>query len=922
MERSKYFNYTRPTQTQLNYTESSKGQAIIRRIDSACQMGIAEGFRVTVNAVDATLIDIGAGIGYCGGKYLQAEVNGDDAGERISTLTTEVTGGTISGQALASYTSGTINYVSLVYSETETIPLAETTLPYTEHDTIVAESYRVSVLTATQWAALTMADLRQRILVAKVTAQGAGTALQAANIQQVIQPKTHPTPTQPSNITGVTLSSISDETLIGNGTLRFVAATKTLYWKAPGDAEGTGIPITTSGEYTVYSNDSTYWIKADVTYSGLPVVDQSDTIYIQALYGSTIPKFSAEDTVHRDLTGSGTPAKNNPHGITMNDIEGGTFDHADLFHKNGISYDADSTQLAPTINAVADSIDVTNIGGFSNTFLVDGINYQTLNNIAAGTDGRLYFDITPALASGDYMIYVNSAGDLQYVKIAEYAPLNAADERVLFSGFLEILDMQNKVSGNGTLTWTAADQTLEWQAPGDGAAGTAVKLFDAGIGMLGYAGIYKIYSQDTDNWIIIGVSTGALGGDNASTFDIDLNISDQPFDEFLRVGIVTWNNIGDIHYNLRDIRTFRTADTKDELYEEHDSDGRHTKPISARLKVFDATGPAVYAWAPNMGALAVADTDVGAYCIAAVDSGVYGEAGGDKGVIGGAANDYGGSFVAQVNTGVYAAAVADIGAYIVAGGNTGAYVTVGGNTGAFVQAKETGMRVNATGGNVGIYVSAFVDSGIYVTAKGDGAVLGTVPGTYGGSFGAGNQAVYGSASASFGVRGTAADLAGYFVANGNNGAANIVGLYGSAGNVGAAQKAVGVNGYVGGSAATGVYGQAAHVSYGTGVYGLAGTGQAGALAYGVFGEAGAAGVGVCGLAGVIGLLAKVSAAAGVAARLDATVANGTGMQVWASKIFAEISAPIVATVGALLNSGILVSVPVYGTCLIPLVATV
>jgi hypothetical protein len=189
-------------------------------------MGIRTGFRVTVNSGDATLIDIGPGEGYTGGYFLSENVRSTGSGERVSTITDETSGQpgyvpTVQGQALATYTAGAKNYVTLVYSESEDTDLAERDFPFTVRKSIVRESFSVIVYTASQWNAFTAAQLSNRILVGIVTAQGAGSPLSASDIQQVVQPKSHPSAAQPSSVTGVTITSLSQETLIGNATLRF-----------------------------------------------------------------------------------------------------------------------------------------------------------------------------------------------------------------------------------------------------------------------------------------------------------------------------------------------------------------------------------------------------------------------------------------------------------------------------------------------------------------------------------------------------------------------------------------------------------------------------------------------------------------------------------------------------------------------------
>ena len=286
MQRTEYWNQTRPSQTQLNNTEDSKVNGILRRMRSLAQMGIRTGFRVTVNAGDATQIDIGPGEGYTGGYYLSENIrssgsgSSSGAGERISTLTDGATGEvgyipTVEGQGLAVYTSGALNYVALLYRETTDTPLAERLYPFTSRNTIIRETFSVVVYTAAEWAAFTAAELSDRILVAIVTAQGAGNALSLANINQVTQPKTHPTTAQPSTLTGVTITGLSQETLVGSGTLRWEVSTSKLYWTAPGDVEGTGVAIPDSGVYTVYSSDTSYWVELTVVFASLPAADTS-----------------------------------------------------------------------------------------------------------------------------------------------------------------------------------------------------------------------------------------------------------------------------------------------------------------------------------------------------------------------------------------------------------------------------------------------------------------------------------------------------------------------------------------------------------------------------------------------------------------------------------------------------------------------
>jgi len=860
MERTKYFNETRPTETQLNYTEETRSRTSLRRQRATNSMGVARGFSVTINSIDPTTIDIGPGEGYTGGHYPLVTVTGENTGERISTISDSASGlgdspYTAQGQALAVYTAGAKNYVSLVYTETEDTPLAEISYPFTAHDTIVRESYSVSVLSESNWNLLTLGQLRQRIFLGIVTAQGAGKPLSSANIQQTVQPKTHPTCTQPTNITGVVLGSTSDETLIGTGTLHFTVIDYKLYWAAPGDTEGSGVSISSSGVYILYSHDTTYHITATVTYASLPASDEYDSIDIESMYGQDYPRYSAMDTVHRDMVGTGTASPTNPHRVSLYDITGGFLDHADLYHVNGISTDADTTQLECAIDSVNDRILVSNLGGYSNAFLIDGISRETLTGIAAGVDGSVEFDTLPNTASGEYLIYIDSSGNLQKVKCGDpFWSVNAY-----------IVDSNNTTASTpgdqATITWNATSQTLTYQAPGDGAPGAAVRIVPDPVLGADYRGYYKLYSSNLSNWIIVRC-VGALGGSNSTVFDTSMTATHRE-ELILKLGMVNWDLPTEILSNLRDIRQWRTADNQSIFLEEHDALGRHNKSIPHIFRVGVTSGPAIYAAASDSSAVAAtaggsqavwarAPNAVG-YFTADTASAVVGTASASFGVWG-RAKDMAGYFTASASTnasihGIYATASNASQAASAVGVKAVAYTAVwasGTLNGVYATASTA---VSASGNYVGVCASAA--AGIGVKGFGSTAFYGTATdigvkveaGTYGGSFSASEMGVIAKGDGSVDVA--------------------VWGVYGSAANASAGNihKAIGVQGYVNAIGATGVYGiNTVLGGVCTGVYGYVASG------WGVFGQASASGAtGVYGLnsASGCGVLGSVSAGTGV-----------------------------------------------------------
>lgn len=868
MQRTNYWNQTRPTDTQLQWTETSKINAINQRLRSSAQMGISWGFQVTVNSTDNTKIDVARGEGYSGGMFLINEFETAESGQRISTYTdtpsgTDDTGPAATSQALADYTAGVKNYVSLVYRESTAYPLAERAFPFTVRQTVVTEGFYVSVLTETQWNLLDSEERNKRVLVGIVTAQGAGTALTAADIDQFVQPKTLPTTTQPSALSGVTVVGIADVTPLGIGTLRWETSTNMIYWTAPGDTEGTGLSISDSGVFTVYSNNPNYYIELNIVWGSLSLVavETSENISVRSLYGRSIPMFSAVDQIHRDMIGSGQPSETNPHALTLADIGGGTLDHADLFHVNGISKDADTSQLECQIDAINDRIQVTSLGGYENSFLVDGV---TLTEVSGSP--YVNFDTTPAPTTGEYLIYIDSGGNLDKVQIGSD----------LWDTDIYIVDMKNTVAGTGTITWTAASASLTYQAPDDGSAGAAVYVMGDNPSD-DPSGYYKLYSSNTDNWVIVRV-VGALGGNNSSTITIVKDETDYADESMLKLAVVNWNSGTETLSNLRDIRSFVTADNRTETEEEHDADGRHTKVLQQELRVNVGTNnDAIFGSASLRGVVGEATSIIGVYG-EAPNSGIYGYAATHNGVVGSAETNDGVKGLANSQFGVYGSAE-----------TCGVKGEASVDTGVFGWAPygDTGVKGQATG-LYGVYAIAS-GTGVYGSASSTG-IYGHGNLIYGGYFTASNTGIYGTAGALYGlyakasesaIYGSASNTAIYAIVSGNTavygsavsraiyGVANSkIGVYGSAsvtgGDFAASNTAIKgeAPGVIGGylqASATGIYGYA---EVDTAIYARAG-GDIGVYAIassdtGVYGEADASGGAFSANAGNYGVWAQAA----------------------------------------------------------------
>jgi hypothetical protein len=518
------------------------------------------------------------------------------------------------------------------------------------------------------------------------------------------------------------------------------------------------------------------------------------------------------------------------------------------------------------------------LGGYENSFLVDG---NTLTEVAGSP--YVNFDTTPAPTTGEYLIYVDSGGNLGKVQIGSD----------LWDTDIYIVDMKNTVAGTGTITWTAASATLTYQAPDDGAAGTAVYIMgdDPSDDPHGY---YKLYSSNTDNWVIVRV-VGALGGNNSSTITIVKDETDYADEAIIKLAVVNWNNGTETLSNLRDIRSFVTADNRTETEEEHDSDGKHTKVLQQELRVNVGTNDgAIFGLAASMGVIGAAANNSGIYGSASTQ-GVVGWADGDYGVDAGAGNDYA----------VYGDAANDYGIFGIAGNNTGVYGKATHDYGGYFLALDnTGVFGSAD--TYGVYGSAIASYGGYFKASATGvygsasntAVYGYAPLLYGGYFKASESAVYASASntavygvasasavyasaanntgfygiaSSYGAYITATEQIGIYAEGRDNtaiyavatnpdtvAALTITGIYSTAANPWSHRYAIAIVGVADNSAATGIYGSA----------GTAGTGVRGA---------GVSGVGVLGTClgdGVAGVLGSQSSSIGVKGLADNTAVYG------------------------------------------------
>jgi hypothetical protein len=392
--------------------------------------GVLSGFEITINAGNNTRIDISAGSGYTpNGEYVEA--------------------GPFTNVALADSSSGAVNYILIVYDELQSEPEAHET-DGTTRFTKATASPRLAVLTALDYNALPQSEptlilnSKDRALIIGIVV-GTGGALTPNSITMPRKYSRVLEASQPVNITGVKISSISPGTQIGTGTLTWNAAPgNTLTWQAPGDgAPGAPTSISSSGEYTVTSSGGTS-IKVVVTFSLLPSTNKSDSIVISDIYTDPVARFTAEDWQHRTMLGSGNPTVHNPHGMTFDDlspgVSGSLEEHQDLAHSNGIAAGSSPSLLTATVNTV-DAPDKLSVTGFSpgDVVYINGkkVTAPTGTVEVTFTDGS----INPAL----YGIYLSQNGTIFKHKLVEYSSTSGIINNV------QIVDVENVPPGTYTI---------------------------------------------------------------------------------------------------------------------------------------------------------------------------------------------------------------------------------------------------------------------------------------------------------------------------------------------------------------------------------------------------------------------------------------------------------------------------------------
>lgn len=320
-ERSLYPANVEVRQRDLAFTESSKSEQIRQRTIDTFGAGRITGLEVEPYASDTTLLQVSTGRAYM--------PNGE-----LSDLDVAAT-----AIALSDPTSGAVNLVCLVYTETEGTPAAHE-FDGTTRNTRATASTSVRVYTQAELNALpgTLPDqtqvARDRVaVIAEVEGAGASTAIPSSNITQGPLGSVL-TSVQSATVTPIPGVEFLDTSYVGTGTgtLRINATSRsadandrrefTLEFLGPGGTYGSAVSVTGTGEFTLTSGTTSDTLTVFVDEGSLPQAATTTTnlsfspVYVLNDYDPANP----EDAIHRQRQGTLAPTASNPHGQALQDL--------------------------------------------------------------------------------------------------------------------------------------------------------------------------------------------------------------------------------------------------------------------------------------------------------------------------------------------------------------------------------------------------------------------------------------------------------------------------------------------------------------------------------------------------------------------------------------------------------------------------
>ncbi len=222
------------------------------------------------------------------------------------------------------------NFICLVYKETEGTPKPHEDTG-TSHNTRVAESYDVLVMSESDYNILSQIEKDNRIVVG---IEKDGIIQQSLEIREEITSSL-------LDIVGIDILKYSYETPYGKAWFYyeyssgppFITPIIRIKYKAPGDSYGSFVTLISDNDYLLVSNNPLHTCLLRVRHKFLPKESIESFTEVEDFYNPPVvgnqyntPTGSIKEGLHRNKEGGGLPREVNPHGLCKEDLLGGASD--------------------------------------------------------------------------------------------------------------------------------------------------------------------------------------------------------------------------------------------------------------------------------------------------------------------------------------------------------------------------------------------------------------------------------------------------------------------------------------------------------------------------------------------------------------------------------------------------------------------
>lgn len=500
MDRSLYPNGCIVDQVALRRTETSKANEILRGRTDWTSRGVYTGGEITVNAVDDTKVDVAQFGGFApNGEYIAS------TSDYFSI-------------SLSDYTLNTVNLLVAVYCENykNNVPHETDGESYPSY---AEASLRVRAYTEAEYVALPTTDANlandaqdRCLILGKITANGAGVSLTDSSIQSPTEYNNilYATPLVPTTITGVTILGVSSGTATGDGTLEYYIdgmSNKYVRWNSSSSTwaavapPGTGWEYFTSDEIRSIPDPSGEYVRIQVVVSELPTSIVQETITITNLYYQEIPRLTAEDVLHRNLQGTGTPTPQNPHGMSLSDFTDSDLallnEHQDVMHSNGIWKSSNMSCMECTVSfpVAGDQLNITEPTS-SDLYYINGVKLNTID-----TSSFLFIpSVVPTSASGVhfYEVSVSDSGSTA-------VNLKMSFTTRTITGVWIVGSSESYPAGTYSLALTVSGATSYAFSWDSGETVTVTSSMDSQV--------IRLYAENNTDWIDLLVNINDASGD-------------------------------------------------------------------------------------------------------------------------------------------------------------------------------------------------------------------------------------------------------------------------------------------------------------------------------------------------------------------------------------------------------------------------